>query len=81
MREKDMTKLRKKTLILSLKKMSEYLVSVTGALEAQDETTSFSHLDTRRLIQSCLADVLEDSAAYDVAVVLQIKREEEVDEK
>ena len=76
MREKDMTKLRKKTLILSLKKMSEYLVSVTGALEAQDETTSFSHLDTRRLIQSCLADVLEDSAAYDLAVALQIKRGE-----
>ena len=76
MSAREMTNLRKKTLILSLKKMSRYLESVVGALEAQDDTTSFSHLDTRRLIQSCLADVLEDSAAYDVAVVLQIERGE-----
>lgn len=76
MSTREMTKLRKKILILSLKAMSRYLESVVGALEAQDETTSFSHLDTRRLIQSCLSDVLEASAAYDVAVVLQIERGE-----
>ena len=76
MSARDMTKLRKRYLIMSLKKTSAYLESVVGALEAQDDTTSFSHLDTRRLIQSCLADVLEDSAAYDVAVVLQIERGE-----
>jgi hypothetical protein len=73
MNAQGLTKLKKKTLTSSIKATVRYLESVVEALDAQDDTNSFSHLDRRRLLQCHLADVMDDSVAYDQAVQAQLE--------